>query len=535
MSQRPELVIGFVGPIGVRLTDLVQTTSNHLSRGFNYRPAEIRLSHLLERYSGWKPPSEDGEYARITHGQTTGHEFRERVQDAAALALGTLVAIREKRMEYSGSADKPADATVFLLNQLKHPKEVLLLRQIYGSSFVLIAAHASPETRLRNLATQIANSESRSVNDDDKAKAAELIRIDDLEVGPSGDDELGQNTRNTYPLADLFVDAEQHSCGSTIERFIDLLFGHPFGTPRPDEVAMYHASAAALRSSDESRQVGAVIASVKHDGNFSISNIDIIATGVNEVPMRGGGFYWDGSQMSPDARDQWLVAYRSDDRALAIKKGVLSELLEVLKAKKWFKDPISTAQIPDLVKELIPDGLKGTQFLNLSEFQRQVHAEMAALLDGARRGVSVDGHTMFVTTFPCHNCAKHIIAAGIKHVIYLEPYPKSRAEMLHNEEIDLESKPGVSAGIVNGSPKVVFLPYTGVAPRQYQRLFNMAERGRKSGGLSLKQWGLSKATLSPHHLVRNAYASYVLAEREELARLSTNVFSWNPDHVCPQR
>lgn len=534
MSQRPELVIGFVAPIGVGVSDLVQLTSNHL-RGFNYQPVEIRLSGLLQRYAGSKAPADDGEYARILHGQQTGHEFRERVQDAAALALATVIAIREKRAEITGDPDKPAYATVYLLNQLKHPREVLFLRQIYGSSFVLIAAHARKETRLSNLVTHIANSENRNGNDADKDKAANLIRIDDLEVGPVGEDELGQNTRNTYPLADLFVDAEQPLGGSGIERFIDLLFGHPFGTPRPDEVAMYHASTAALRSSDESRQVGAVIASVKRDSSHKTSNIDIIATGVNEVPMRGGGFYWDGAPNSPDARDQWLVAHRSDDRALAIKKDVLSELIDVLKAKNWFKDEIASAQTPALMKELIPNGLRGTQFLNISEFQRQVHAEMAALIDSARRGVSVDGHTMFVTTFPCHNCAKHIIAAGIMHVVYLEPYPKSRAEMLHKEEVELEAKSGVAGGTAAGPSKVVFTPYTGIAPRQYQRLFSMSGRGRKGGGISLRDWGQNKTTISPHYLVRNAYASYMLAEREELERLPTTVFSWDPARVCPDR
>ena len=45
---------------------------------------------------------------------------------------------------------------------------------------------------------------------------------------------------------------------------------------------------------------------------------------------------------------------------------------------------------------------------------------------------------MYVTTFPCHNCAKHIIAAGLERVVYLEPYPKSRAKTLYDEDITPE-------------------------------------------------------------------------------------------------
>lgn len=47
---------------------------------------------------------------------------------------------------------------------------------------------------------------------------------------------------------------------------------------------------------------------------------------------------------------------------------------------------------------------------------------------------SLDGCEMFTTTFPCHICAKHIIAAGIKAVYYIEPYEKSLAIELHDDE-----------------------------------------------------------------------------------------------------
>ena len=327
---------------------------------------------------------------------------------------------------------------------------------------------------------------------------------------------------------------QEKNVESDIRRFLDLLFGHPFHTPRPDEVAMYHAGAAALRSSDESRQVGAVIVNVTHDIRNNTSNIQVIATGMNEVPKRGGGFYWDGSDDTPDARDQWLIANWKEDRALTIKKDVLAELLGVLQRKNWLTPAMP--QIPHLVKELGPDGLKGTQFLNISEFQRQVHAEMAALIDAARRGVAVDGRTMFVTTFPCHNCAKHIIAAGIRHVVYLEPYAKSRADRLHGEEIELHPKDGPPSeeGRRDGvTPKVVFSPYAGIAPRQYQRLFSMSGRGKAF--LSLNAWNERKPTLSPQHLINNASASHVAGEREELDHLPTDKFEWNPSDVCPPK
>jgi deoxycytidylate deaminase len=533
MSQRPELVFGFVAPIGVRLRDLLNETSVHL-RGFDYNPIEIRLSQLLQRFAGWKAPATSSEDGRIINGQNMGHAFRERLNDPAGLVRAALAAIREKRAELTGAPDKPASGVAYLLNQLKHPREVKLLRDVYGPSFILIAAHAYRETRISNLIRRIAESEGRSAQDDDASKAINIIRIDDEE---SSKDLLGQNTRNTYPLADMFIDLEAHSRGEfAVDRFIDLLFGHPFHTPQPEEVAMYAASAAALRSSDDSRQVGAVIVDVRLDGRGSTTNVEVVATGMNEVPMRGGGFYWDGATNSPDARDQWLIAWGpNDDRALEIKKGVLSELLEVFKREGWFTEHVATEQTPALMRRLIGEELlKGTQFLSLGEFQRQVHAEMSALIDAARRGVAVDRHTMFVTTFPCHNCAKHIIAAGIRHVIYLEPYPKSRAHVLHKEEIDLETKVSLvqEQGSSGSVARVVFSPYTGIAPRQYRRLFGMSGRGSKVL-FGLRDWGQKKKQLNPQHLLRNAFAAYTMAEREELAYLPPDVFTWDPSSVCP--
>ena len=51
-----------------------------------------------------------------------------------------------------------------------------------------------------------------------------------------------------------------------------------------------------------------------------------------------------------------------------------------------------------------------------------IHAEQNAISDSARRGVSIEGSTIYVTHFPCLNCAKYIISSGIISVIYLHDY-----------------------------------------------------------------------------------------------------------------
>jgi dCMP deaminase len=54
--------------------------------------------------------------------------------------------------------------------------------------------------------------------------------------------------------------------------------------------------------------------------------------------------------------------------------------------------------------------------------QATVHAEQNALADAARRGVTIQNAIAYVTHFPCINCAKMLLAAGINHCYYHEDY-----------------------------------------------------------------------------------------------------------------
>ena len=232
---------------------------------------------------------------------------------------------------------------------------------------------------------------------------------------------FGQNLRNTYHLADIFVDAsETKHLRESVERGMELLFGNTFHTPTKDEYCMFQATGAALRSSELGRQVGAVIATDEGD---------VIAIGTNEVPKVGGGLYWAGDE--PDHRE-FVMREDSNDKH---KKGLLMDLLSRLAEDRWLTDEklkIDAKELAELAQDPEKSPLVSeAQLKYLIEFMRAVHAEMAAVTDAARRGVSIAQTTMYVTTFPCHLCAPHIVAAGIKRVVYPEPYAKSRAVQLY--------------------------------------------------------------------------------------------------------
>ena len=54
--------------------------------------------------------------------------------------------------------------------------------------------------------------------------------------------------------------------------------------------------------------------------------------------------------------------------------------------------------------------------------QATVHAEQNALVDCAKRGASCDECTAYITHYPCLNCTKLLLAAGIRTIKYIDDY-----------------------------------------------------------------------------------------------------------------
>jgi len=68
-----------------------------------------------------------------------------------------------------------------------------------------------------------------------------------------------------------------------------------------------------------------------------------------------------------------------------------------------------------------------------------IHAELNAILFCAKNGLPTKNTTLYVTLSPCHNCAKHIIQAGIKRVVYKEEYrDTSGLEFLKENGVKVE-------------------------------------------------------------------------------------------------
>ena len=67
------------------------------------------------------------------------------------------------------------------------------------------------------------------------------------------------------------------------------------------------------------------------------------------------------------------------------------------------------------------------------ELCRGVHAEQNAVIQAAYFGVSIDGSTIYTTTFPCSMCAKILINAGVREIVYSESYVDDLSKKLFDE------------------------------------------------------------------------------------------------------
>jgi len=76
------------------------------------------------------------------------------------------------------------------------------------------------------------------------------------------------------------------------------------------------------------------------------------------------------------------------------------------------------------------------------ELCRGVHAEINCIIQAAIHGTSIEGNTtLYSTTFPCMNCLKLIIGAGIKKLVYKEGYDmenKVKEEMVKESNLIIE-------------------------------------------------------------------------------------------------
>lgn len=486
-----ELFFAVVGHVGSGISEVATTLQEELeTKGFDVEI--IKASSAIKEWALANnhavPEDHPRQIIEDTFAyQDLGDHMREATDDYAAVAQGMLKNVRRLRSEKTkvqivdGEPVEPDDEKrAYIFDSIRHPAEVSLLRTVYHDAFTLIGVVCQEEVRKTRLIDKFFDHRDKGKQEVD-ARVTELMERDADDKRKSH----GQHVADAFYESDYFVDNTADSKGDKtnwqinemLGRLVDIVTHARIVRPTIPESAMHYAMTTQLRSSCLSRQVGAAI--VDKDG-------DIISTGANEVPKSGGGVY--GKTFS-------IEQEQGDARCFCSTEKTCSSNVEQNELAEKLATTLSHDGIDDIIPVLRKAGLK-----DLLEFSRAVHAEMDAITSAARMGRSVKASKMFVTTFPCHYCARHIVASGVDEVQYIEPYPKSRALTLHKDSITSDEVDWVPPGVVDEEKrnnknyqKVLFKPFVGVSPRLYIRAFTKDRplKNTNTGEMDIgvPQWG----------------------------------------------
>lgn len=473
-----ELIIGICSPIGSLKEKVLESLKNRLLTDYQYEKVEVlKLSEFIKSYTFTE--EELNEIPKHSENSTSifidyfdkinkGNIIRKsnKNERLAEFAVNNIHIDRvEEAKRKKDYGDKNPSATdyesrrvCYIIDSLKTKEELLLFKKIYSENFFLISVFSSLEDRKSNLKSK--NFTSPEIET--------IIEIDDRQT-----EKYGQNVRDVFVEGDFFLRVSKSNSTKIqdkISRFLHLVFETSIITPTIEETAMYNAKAAAGNSACLSRQVGACIID---------NNNTVISIGWNDVPKFGGNLY--SSNFENDHRC-FNHEFCSNDKQ---KSKVVDNIIESILNDNELEEIKKIPNIEQILKDKIT---KNTKVKDLIEFSRSVHAEMHAIIQGAiTTGDKLLNSKLFCTTYPCHNCARHIVASGIKEVYYIEPYVKSLCLTLHEDSMterdDIDNK-------------VKILIFDGVSPNRYLSFFtNFAER-KANGKLIKKDLKIAKPKLS---------------------------------------
>lgn len=452
-----EIIFAMVGPVGSGVTYIANILADILRKDYDYDGTVVTLSSFIAKYANvvGSPAVEATDPQRILKLQEIGNRLREKLGTGCIAELG----VREINMARGTPRELPEPRRHFtVLDSIKNPEEAEILREVYQDALSIVGVFAPEIVRKKRLAGQ---------------DLSEKYIADIFDKDQTDGLDFGQNVKGTMELADFYVrnDGENDiRVRQALTRYLEIMFGIGVHTPTKEEMSMQAASALATGSACLSRRVGAIVVS---------KSGETIGHGLNDVPRFGGGLYTSESGDGDHRCWKWKGKECHND---AQKKLLLGKIQDQLGVAGFLKKTL-----PGVQEAMARAGIK-----NLIEFSRSVHAEMEAIISIARTGKGgILGSTLYTTTFPCHNCARHIVASGIEKVVYIEPYTKSLALDLHDDAISVDSR--------DEGKKVLFLQFEGVAPRNMMRLFThhieRKEDGRATSRSRTKASPVCKAPL----------------------------------------
>jgi len=407
-QQNDYLVVGVTGPVG--------SGASTVSRSFESLGFE---RHSLSNAIKKELRSQKDIECQAEINESTVPNFRVKLQDIGNKKR------KEKRSYWVDETLKEWNSkSDLVIDSIRNLSEVEELRERFGKHFFLIAVHASKSKRWIRLQEAYGKDQGKFDRDDLRdsdedlpegqqvshcVQAADYVYVNENEGGSESSREktISKHLQEQIPLCrnSMSYPSEKGSEG--------------LRPAKPDEVHMATCYAQSFNSQCMKRLVGAVI--VDHH-NIPLS------LGYNENP----------GEMKP-CISLYKYCYKDEDMHNKLEKMKNVRCPECGEKQEKMDSPwkcCNTSCGINLKLRFFPSRNMG--------LCTAIHAEERAIRSLGNR--SAENATIFATTFPCFQCSRYIVDAGIKRVVYVEAYPVTEAlEFLEKNEIKVEPFQGFKA------------------------------------------------------------------------------------------
>lgn len=397
-QSRANLVIGLTGPFGSGCS----TMRGVLERKFEFYSFKIsddiraeveKMGKTLEKgQPGWRRVLQE-------------HGDEQRKGDVAYWVNKVVERIEEAKL---------GDSSI-VIDGLRNSQEVQEIRKIYPRFFLV--AICAPRDERWNRVRQDYNGDFNEFQNDDRRDQGEDSEwgqsvqkcVDDADYVYYNSDRL---TVSLVGSDDPDISKIERKFRCTAEDFVPLMVGQEqHRDPNPDEIQIAVAYAQSHSSTCLKRHVGAVITISRNGQELPIS------MGYNENP--------------PTVRTckSESACYKDEDMASKLRaRGKRIYCPKCGKDHAELSEPWNCSKCGTSLKAWLHPNRN-------MELCTAIHAEERAILSLGDR--SAEGGTLYVTTFPCFQCARLILDAGIRNIVYVEAYPVKETEVfLKNNGID---------------------------------------------------------------------------------------------------
>lgn len=208
-SRANEVFFAVVGPVGAGSSRAISALKRALEAG-GYTPSAIKASDRIREWAKAReiqlPDPENKTLSGVSRMQDLGDQMRE--NDKSAVARAIIQEIAKTRASAMGKSYTPGEVIepdavkrAYLIDSIRHPAEIQLLRRTYGHAFAVVGVVCQESERERRVLEKYFTGPQR-LQEANKKAAGDFIKRD----SDDPDKKHGQHVGDAFHQADYFID-----------------------------------------------------------------------------------------------------------------------------------------------------------------------------------------------------------------------------------------------------------------------------------------------------------------------------------------